>query len=84
MSLDLDLPPDLELELAAEAAQLHLPLADYAVRLLAGNTRPDIKSGADLVAYWQREGAVGSRPDIADAAAHARSLREQAQRRPRS
>jgi hypothetical protein len=29
----LDLPPRLESELAAEAAQLRLPLAEYAVRL---------------------------------------------------
>jgi hypothetical protein len=85
MSLVLDLPPELETELAAEAARLGLPLPEYALRLLAGgrNLRPPPRTGADLLAYWQSEGLVGTRPDITDAPAHARVLREQAQRRAR-
>jgi hypothetical protein len=78
MSLALELPAELESELAAEAAQLGLPLCDYAVRLLAGGSRPAPRNGAELVAYWQREGLVGTRADITDAAAHARLLREHA------
>ncbi|MBA4063281.1 MAG: hypothetical protein C0501_06130 [Isosphaera sp.] len=38
-----------------------------------------VETGADLVAYWQAAGLVGSRPDIADSQAEARRLREQAQ-----
>ena len=38
------------------------------------------RTGAELVAYWQGEGLVGTRPNIADAPAHARTLRERAQR----
>ena len=83
MGLTLDLPPDLADALADEAARLGLSLPEYAVQLLA-STRPaaaHVKTGADLVAYWTGEGGVGQRPDIADSQAHARALREQAQRR---
>ena len=85
MSLVLDLPPELEIELAAEAARLGLPLPEYALRLLAGGRGPSpaLRSGAELLAYWQGEGLVGTRPEIGDSPAHARALREQAQRRAR-
>ncbi len=83
MNLVLDLPPELESELAADAARLGLPLSEYVLRLLAGGRAPSPtpRSGAELVAYWQGEGLIGTRPEINDSAAHARSLREQAQRR---
>jgi hypothetical protein len=83
--LVLDLPPELETELAAEAAKLGLPLRDYALRLLAGagGVRPTPNNGSELLAYWQGEGLVGTRPDVLDAPAHARSLRERAQTRGR-
>ncbi len=85
MSLVLDLPPELETELAAEAARLGLPLPEYALRLLAGGRGPSSapRTGAELLAYWQGEGLVGTRPEITDSSAHARALREQAQRRAR-
>lgn len=85
MSLVLELAAELEAELAAEAARLGLPLPEYVLRLLtAGRTpTPAPRTGAELVAYWQGEGLVGTRPDIADSPAHARALREQAQRRAR-
>jgi len=83
MSLVLDLPAELESELAAEASRLGLPLPEYVLRLLAGGRAPSPppRTGAELLAYWQGEGLVGTRPDIADSSAHARALREQAQRR---
>jgi hypothetical protein len=85
MSLVLDLPPELESELAAEAARLGLPLSEYALRLLAGarGPSPALRDGAELVSYWQAESLVGTRPDIMDSAAHSRKLRDQAQRRAR-
>jgi hypothetical protein len=85
MSLVLNLPPELETELAAEAAHLGLPLPEYVLRLLAGGRAPGPapRTGAELVTYWQGEGLVGTRPEIADGPAHARALREQAQRRAR-
>ena len=83
MSLVLELPPELETELAAEAADLGLPLPEYVLRLLAEgrSLSPAPRTGAELVAYWQGEGLVGARPEITDAAAHARALREHVQRR---
>ena len=83
MSLVLDLPPELETELAAEAARIGLPLSEYAVRLLAGGLGPvpAPRNGAELLAYWQAEGLIGTRSEIADGPAHARDLRAQAQRR---
>ena len=85
MSITLDLPGDLERLLEAEAARLGLPVAEYAVRLLAEtratDERPEIATGADLVAFWEREGVIGSRPDIIDPAGHARRLRAEAERR---
>jgi hypothetical protein len=77
MSLVIELPPELESDLAAEAALFHLPLSEYALRLLAGGRLPGPapRNGAELVAYWQGAGLVGTRPDIADAPEHARCVR---------
>lgn len=83
MSLVLDLPADLETELAGEAARLRLSLPEYVLRLLAAGRTPSpaLRTGTELLAYWQGEGLLGTRPDIADSSAHARALREQAQQR---
>ena len=85
MRLTLDIPEELERELSVEAAQLGLSLAAYALRLLstgrAVETAP--KTGAELVAYWQHEGLIGTRPEIADSQKHARKLRATAERRGR-
>ncbi|HEX5102203.1 MAG TPA: hypothetical protein VFV87_00225 [Pirellulaceae bacterium] len=85
MSLTVELPPQLAAELAAEAARRQMPLEDYAVQVLAGHSgaRAQTMSGAELVRYWHEAGIVGTRTDIADAPAHARQLRDQAQRRER-
>jgi hypothetical protein len=81
MTLTLELPEELGSELATEADRLGLPLAEYAIRVLtAGRTASAApKSGAELIAYWQSEGLIGSRPDIADSQQHARALRQQAE-----
>ena len=84
MSITIDLPVELERELEAEAARLGIAVAEYASRLIA-DTRPangrQYLSGADLVAFWEREGVIGSRPDIEDSAAYARQIRGAAERR---
>ncbi len=87
MTLTLELPQELEQKLSAEAARLGLPLEQYALRRLdetpaSVDSKP--KDGAELVAYWRREGVIGSRPDIGDSQAHAREIRRQAERRARS
>ena len=85
MSLVLHLPSELEAELASEAARLGLPLSEYALRLIAAgrSTRPALRTGTELLGYWQSEGLVGTRREIADSQAHARAVREQVERRPR-
>jgi hypothetical protein len=86
MGLTLDLPAELETELTAEASQLGLQLPEYVLRLLASGRSSSAapRNGAELVAYWHREGLVGTRPDISDSQGHARSVREQAQKRKRA
>lgn len=83
MTLTLDLPPKLVDELATEAARLGLSLSDYAARLLSRDRIAGAwpKTGADLVAYWQEEGLVGTRPEITDSQSYARELRREAERR---
>jgi hypothetical protein len=85
MSLVLDLPSELERELASEAAQLGLPLPEYALRLLAAGreTRPALRTGAELLEYWRGEGLIGTKSEMADSQAQARALRQQAESRPR-
>ena len=89
MTIMLDLPKDLERELSSEAARLGLPLAAYAVRVLAGHrlASPETgtpRTGAELVAYWERAGVLGTRTDVDDPAAYARALRDRAEHRNRS
>ena len=38
-------------------------------------------NGAELVAYWEEQSLIGTRPDITDSVAHAQSLRRQAETR---
>ncbi len=85
MSLVLDLPPELESDLVAEASRMGLPLPEYVKRvLLAGRTPvPMPRNGSELVSYWQGEGLVGTRADVTDSREHARALRQQAERRER-
>lgn len=83
MAQIVELPDDLADALSEEASRLGMSLPDYAVRLLT-SARPfaaAIRSGADLVAFWQAEGLVASQPKIGDSQTEARQLREQAQRR---
>ncbi len=83
MTLTLDLPPKLVDELAAEAARLGLSVSEYAARVLSQDRslRAAPRTGADLVAYWQEEGLVGTRPEITDSTSYARDLRREAERR---
>jgi hypothetical protein len=83
MTITLDLPHDLERELSAEAAQQGLSLDEYVLRVLVTGraTHPALRTGADLVQYWQNEGLIGSRIDIADSQEQARRIRTQAEKR---
>ncbi|BAS54548.1 hypothetical protein NIES2135_01970 [Leptolyngbya boryana NIES-2135] len=81
MTLNLNLPPELEHELFTEASQLNLPLTEYVLRILTARQVSENlpKTGAELVAYWQREGVINSRPDIIDSQTYARKLRVEAE-----
>lgn len=83
MSIVLNLPPELENKLAISAHQHGLSIPDYVLQLLGGGPSPHSppRTGADLVAYWQEEGLIGTRPDIGDSSVHARILRDKAQDR---
>lgn len=84
MTVTLDLPDDLEQALSQEAARRGVPLAEYAVQLLSIASpppSPPVTDGASLVEYWEREGLIGSRPDILDSQREARRVREEAERR---
>lgn len=83
MGLTLELPQELATALTDEASQRGLSLPDYALHLLSVGHPTDstIRTGAELLAYWNREGVVGTRTDIADSQEHARMLREQVQQR---
>jgi hypothetical protein len=83
MILTLELPKALERRLTAEAVRLGLSVEQYALRLLgeAPKTGTLPVNGAELVAYWRREGVIGSRPEINDSQAHGRKIRRQAEKR---
>jgi predicted DNA-binding antitoxin AbrB/MazE fold protein len=49
-----------------------------------GQPKPAMPTnGAELVAYWEQKGVIGTRPDITDSVAHAHALRRQAETRHR-
>ncbi len=87
MTLTLELTPEQEQRIEAEARRRNMDAASYAKTLLfeadpsAGQAAEEQWSGADLVAYWEREGVIGSRPDITDSLEHARAIRRKAERR---
>ncbi|HEU4387963.1 MAG TPA: hypothetical protein VFV34_09220 [Blastocatellia bacterium] len=85
MTVTIELPDKLESELVDRAARAGVSLEDYILSLLATNlAREEVpRTGAELVQYWQRESLLGTRKDIADSQTHARTLREQAERRSR-
>lgn len=83
MTLTLELPGDLERELASEAERLGLSLDEYAVQVLAthGTSGGAPRNGAELVAFWEAQGVIGARPDLPDSPEYARQLRAEAERR---
>jgi hypothetical protein len=83
MPQTVELPDDLANALNDEASRLGLSLPDYTARMLI-SARPvaaSIHDGAELVAFWQAEGVIGSRNELADSQSEARQLRDQAQHR---
>ncbi|MGK7928511.1 MAG: hypothetical protein AB4290_25285 [Spirulina sp.] len=85
MTITLELPQELEQQLALEAEKIDLSLSEYILHLLSVRqvlTNPP-KTGAELVKYWQNEGLINSRPDIKDSQEYARQIRYSAEDRQR-
>ncbi|HVL13377.1 MAG TPA: hypothetical protein VM529_12490 [Gemmata sp.] len=82
MPLTVELPDELAEALTDEASRAGMSLPDYAIHLLT-TARPAVavRTGAELVAFWQAEGLVGTRPELPDSPELARQLRDEAQRR---
>jgi hypothetical protein len=86
MTLTIELPAELEKELAAAANEAGMTLAEYTLQLLEMGLAPGARvgSGAQLVAYWRKLNLIGTRAGIDDSQAHARRLREAAEHHYRS
>ncbi len=88
MTLILDLTPQQEQQIEAQARARNMDARTYALARLfedqpVEHAEEKQWSGADLVAYWEKEGVIGSRPDITDSQEHARAIRRKAERRGR-
>ncbi|MEM9274115.1 MAG: hypothetical protein AAGA80_14290 [Cyanobacteria bacterium P01_F01_bin.143] len=83
MSININLPSDLENELSIEASQLKLSLTEYILRILSVRPSPQNspKTGVELVAYWKSVGVIDSRSDITDSQEYAHKLRHEAETR---
>lgn len=79
MSLVIDLAPEVEKRLRAEASERGMPPAELARGFIESGLKAWPKNGAELVEYWERAGVIGSRPDITDSLEHARDLRRRAE-----
>ena len=82
MSLIIDFAPDVEKELQSEAAQEGVKTEDYVKRLVMERPPKKPMTGAEAIAYWEREDALGTfddRPE--DSPELARKLREEAETR---
>lgn len=83
MTIILDLPKELEQELERAAVRAGCSVSEYVLRVLQSShtVQSATPTGAELLAYWEREGLLGSMPDIEDPVTFARDLREQNQNR---
>lgn len=87
MTHTVDLPPDMEARLQAEAGRRQMPIDECLQTLVAhslpepavpGDFQAQFKTGADVVAYWRREGIIGmwaDREDMKDSVEYVNRLR---------
>lgn len=77
MSLSIDVPQDLERDLSAAAAREGVDPREFALRALRAAVHFDpVRTGKDLVAFWEAENLIGSRPEIQDSQERARTIRD--------
>lgn len=77
MTITLELPQELEQELSLEAEKINLSLSEYILHLLSARQvlNNPLKTGAELVNYWQNEGLISSLLEIKDSQEYARKIR---------
>lgn len=87
MSYTLELPPDTEARVQAQADAQGLAVEEYLVSLIEDALpAPKSRTGAELVALLKKEGILGmwaDRTDIGDSVEYARTLRREAETRGR-
>jgi hypothetical protein len=86
MSVVLNLPKRLEKQLHQEAASQEQPLEEYLLNLIHQARQPKapaFQSTSDVLAYWQSEGVIGSKPVKTNSQKLARQLRNQVENRKR-
>ncbi len=89
MTIILELPPEVEAQLKEEAAKCAAPVEQYTLSLIKNSLpprppMPELKTGADVIAYWKSQGLIGdwaNREDVGEGDAYARELRRQAETR---
>jgi plasmid stability protein len=81
MTLTIELTPEQEASLQARASAAGMESSEYVRQLLTSDlvTERRPMTGAEMIAYWEREGLIGSYgdPDV-DAPELARRIRERA------
>ena len=81
MTLILELPPEVGIRLEKEAARRGMNQTDMARRLIE-ESLSRVPTGAEAIAFWKKEGALGTftdRPE--DSTDLARQLRQEAETR---
>jgi hypothetical protein len=81
MALTVELTPEEQTRLEQEAALRGLEAAEYARRLIEAGLSARPMTGAEALAYWEREGVLGLFQDRPDSPEFARELRRQAETR---
>jgi hypothetical protein len=89
MTMTLDLPPDLEARLTAEAARRGVSPEECLLEVLdtAVPREPHPLTPAEMVQQWEREGVIGiwaDRTDLPESPEYARQLRHRAEQRARN
>ena len=76
MSIVLDLPHKLLKELNSEAAKQNQDLNEYLTQLIQRGRTVQFSTTSDILAYWKKEGLIGTRPASTDSQKVARQLRK--------
>jgi hypothetical protein len=81
MTLTIELTPEQEAALQAQAQAAGIDATEYAQRLLASDLAEEHRpmTGAEMIAYWDKEGITGTFADRPDSQEYARQLRDQVQ-----